>query len=227
MSERTIRLDIGAQANARADSHAAQSGNGGLDEQPEEENVDRFRRALTAGNEDSTSSSGSRQSDDAELSGEARGQDRPRRSDATQVSHARGVFGLFGGLNPVASVADDSSLPSDSAFGSAADLANEVADRIMVSADEGREARIFIRDDVMPGVEVRIAQEQGRWVVTFSIGDAFSFKVLEKAGQGIAEELAGRLSSSIEVNLVDASDPSGVPAHTFFAEPTRNEGAAS
>jgi hypothetical protein len=246
MSERMVRLDIGTQANARADSHSAQSGGGGFGERPTEEHVDQFRRALTGGDGESTPSGTTQSSPDA------------------QITQARGVFGLFGGLGrtspfvgelatpsvrgqqPTASSSAPSELfaaaggigaPAGSdaaAAGRAADdsgaadntsrLASEVADRILVSADDDREARVFIRDEVMPGVEVRIAQEQGRWLVEFTISDSKSFEVLDQAGEKIANELAERLRSTVEVRLIATTDPAGTPASTYFANPTAGSG---
>jgi hypothetical protein len=204
-----VRLDIGAQANGRADSQAAQSGNGGLDDSPEEESLDRFRRALAGGSADGDSLAASQPG-----------------AEARHASHAPlapGAFGLFGSIMQLSHI----TAPDDSAAASAtAHLADEVADRILVSSDEGREARIAIRNDVMPGVEVRITQEQGRWVVAFIVGDAGSLKVLENAGPTIADELANRLESGIEVQLIDASEPSGTPANTFFADPAQSDGAS-
>ena len=236
MSERMVRLDIGAQANGRADSQAAQSGNGGMDDGPGEENLDRFRRALAGGSVDGDSLAASQ-----------------AHAEARRASHslrAPGAFGLFGSMRatPFASDSSDSrraeslyeerlrrsaeQLPhttatDDSTAASATTrLADEVADRILVSSDEGREARIAIRNDVMPGVEVRITQERGRWVVAFIVSDAGSLKVLQNAGQRIADELANRLESGIEVQLIDASEPSGTPANTFFADPAQSDGAS-
>lgn len=225
MSERMVRLDIGAQANARSDSQTAQSGSGGLGGRAAEENIDRFRRSLAGDGEDCDSSGASQSRDDSRGAfGEQAGQGaypghaghggQPRDGHAQQAPQASGAFGLF------ASVHFDmqpSSVSSASDADHTALLINEVADRILVSADDGREARIHIRDDVMPGVEVRVAQQDGRWIVAFIISDASSFKVLEQAGQKIADELAERLQSAVEVQLIAASEPAATPANTFFA----------
>ena len=108
---------------------------------------------------------------------------------------------------------------------SASRLADEVADRILVSADDGREARVFIRDDVMPGVEIRITQDRGRWLVAFVISDSKSFEVLEQSGQKIADELATRLKCEVEVQLIAAESPDGKPRNTFLASSDNSAGA--
>jgi hypothetical protein len=210
-----VRLDIGAQANARADSQSAQSGNGGLDDSPGEERLDRFRRAL-AGSADGDSL--------------AAAQPRAEAQHASHSSQAPGAFGLFGSVMhaPLPPMPALQNTPADdsAAANTTARLAGEVADRILVSGDDGREARIAVRNDVMPGVEVRITQEQGRWVVAFIVSDAGSFKVLENAGQTIADQLANRLRSGVEVKLIDASEPNGTPANTFFADPAQSDGVS-
>lgn len=114
---------------------------------------------------------------------------------------------------------------SGAADSSASRLADEVADRILVSADDGREARVFVRDDVMPGVEIRITQDQGRWLVAFIIGDGKSFEVLERAGQKIADELATRLKCDVEVQLIAAESPDGKPRNSFLASSDNSTGA--
>jgi hypothetical protein len=211
-----VRLDIGAQANARTDGQSAQSGNGGLDDSPGEESLDRFRRALAGGSADGESMAAS--------------QSRAEARHASHLSQAPGAFGLFGSVMhaplPPMPPAQNTRADDSAAANATARLADEVADRILISADDGREARIAVRNDVMPGVEVRITQEQGRWVVAFIVSDAGSFEVLENAGQTIADQLANRLRSGVEVKLIDASEPNGTPANTFFADPAQSDGVS-
>ena len=207
MSERTVRLDVGTQANSRTDSQTTQSGGGGLGERPAEENIDRFRRSLAG---------------DAEAD-EACTASQPR--DASQATQASGAFSLFGSLNfysPPAESVDTIRAAADCT----ARLVSEVADRILICVDEDREARVHVREDVMPGVEVRIAQERGGWVVAFIISDAGSFKVLAQAGQRIADELADRLQSAVEVQLIAASEPDAIPTNTFFADAAQSIGVS-
>ncbi|WP_129781703.1 hypothetical protein [Peristeroidobacter soli] len=199
MSERTVRLDIGAQANTRADSSGAHAGSGGLGEQAAEEHVDRFRRALAGADEVSASSTTARSSD-------------------AQTPNALGAFGLFGGMSRAPQFESETSTslaPGRQPVTSR--LASEVADRILVSADADREARIFIREDVLPGVEVRITQEHGRWLVEFAISDARSFEILDHAGEQLAGELAERLRSDVEVRLVFSALPGDAVESTYFA----------
>lgn len=221
MSERMVRLDVRAQADVRADSRGAQQGGEGLDERAAEENVDRFRRALGDDN------SGAASTRDAQSVGNAQSFHTRDAEEESTSWRDRGAFGLFGSLTPPSPAHIEPHLTTTSgvAESGASRLASEVADRILVSADDGREARVFIRDDVMPGVEVRITQEQGRWLVAFTISDGKSFEVLAQAGQKMADELTVKLKCEVEVQLIPSEQPDGSPTHTFFSN-AENDGGA-
>lgn len=129
------------------------------------------------------------------------------------------IAGAATGAVPVASA------PSGEDGYAAADqagrLTEALAERILISADGGREARITLSAEVLPGVELHLSQEQGRWVVRFEATDAASFELLAKSGLWMAGELAQRLRSGVEIRVTDQPDagPDSVPAWTFLADP--------
>ncbi len=174
---------------------------------------------------------------------------------AGESGHARGVFGLFGHLRAGNSThgsgisgPDAQSLaglgtsgapvPAGSQAGLAeaapeeprsaglGRLTDEMAERILVSADGAREVRIVVRDDVLAGVELRMRQQEGRWVVGFVVTDASSLKVLEGASSMLARELAKRLQCGVEVRLTDGSagGSEDEPSFTSFADAPRTVG---
>ncbi len=220
MSERRIGLDVAGGG----DHLPNQSGAAGGRDPASQEQAERFRRALTRdGSPDSATDAG---------------------AAAAQHPRTRGPFDLFGRRSDPAPAADPQPIPS-AAPGAAVSAplpadadapqrtndrvwkaAAEVAARILVSADAEREARVYIREDVLPGVELRIRQDQGRWVVTFLVADTTSFGMLSQAAGMIATELARRLRSSVEVQLTAARGPetSDEPALTFFADPPDGSG---
>ncbi len=222
MSEHRIGLDVAGGGGGHLQN---QSGSAGNRDPASQEHADRFRRALTGDGSPESSSEAS--------------------PVPAQHPRARGPFDLFGRRSDPAPAADPQSIPS-AALGAAfsaqrpADVdatperdndrawkaAAEVAARILVSADEEREARVYIREDVLAGVELRIRRDQGRWVVTFLVADTTSFGVLSQAAGMIATELARRLRSSVEVQLTAARGPetSDEPALTFFADPPDGSG---
>jgi hypothetical protein len=204
MTERRIRLDIAA--GGRADHQSPRSGAGGERDPASQEEIDRFRSVLAGG----------------APAGEGGDYSGPP-PEARDVGHARGAFDLFGQAPRDARDRD----ARDPAGGCAAKLADEVAERILVSDDDGHEARVYIRDDVLPGVELRLRQAEGRWVISFLVTDVTSFALLEQHGARIADELAGRLQSAVEVELSDPRGPDAerVPARTFFAEPPTRYGS--
>ncbi len=223
MSDRSIRLDTAT--SGLADQTARQPSAGYRDSASQEE-ADRFRRALA-------------DSPEAQIPAAPR--------DPGDVPHARGAFGLFGrqraahaaaALTAGAAGAPPPVLPADHVDGVPRDrgepanpwqVADEVAERILVSGDGGREACIVIRDDVLPGVEVRVSQEQGRWVVAFLVAEAASFELLERAGADIAQVLAGRLGSGVELRLAHRSTQQSPKetARCFFADPSVQKEAIS
>ncbi len=235
MSERSVRLDMAA--TGLAEHQASQSG--AEERNPaDDEQVARFRRALADGS--GTDGGGTAREVDAAVH---------------ESGHARGAFGLFGrgirsgggaplpdvtaGLiagaspfevgpqGPRGTYATEEPVERG-APGDVWKLADEMAERILVSADGSREVRVAVRDDVMAGVELRMVQEQGRWVVEFVVTDAMSFELLERAGGMIADELAKRLRSGVEVRLKNPTDRGAddEPVCTFFADAPGLSGGA-
>jgi hypothetical protein len=217
MSERRIRLDIAG--GGRADHETQRFGAGEQDNSASEEQVDRFRQALTSGAADDVDSAGNPASGTPA-------------SPARNGARPRGAFDLFGpaGLQPVAALpssTQDDTPEADPSDGSAGRFACEVAERILVSADDQQEVRVLIRDDVLPGVELRLHRADGRWVVGFSVTDATSFALIEQAGDKIAGDLAARLESDVEVRLAGPEDlEAGEESYqSFFADPRPSGGA--
>ena len=237
MSERRIRLDIAG--GGRADHEAQRFGAGEQHNSASEEQVDRFRRALTSGAAEGADSTGDPASGTPA-------------SPARNGARPRGAFDLFGragrsggvdaqlpggaetllagaGLQPAAALpcsVHGEAPEADPSDGSAARFACEVAERILVSADDQQEVRVLIRDDVLPGVELRLRRADGRWVVGFTVTDAASFALIEQAGDRIAGDLASRLESGVEVRLAGPQDlQTGEESyHSFFADPRPHGG---
>jgi hypothetical protein len=191
MSDRPVRLDLRAQADARASAQTSHSQRDGAREQPSQDQLDRFRDALG-------SKAGGDESDGAR-------------------QELASPFALFGLARAVSLQLEGAA--SDGA-GRLTVLADEIAERILVAEDGGNDARILIQEDILPGVEVRIRREQGRWIVTFSIADPDSFRLLEASGDQITAELAQRLRSEVEVQLIDVLSDSHAPVRVFIAVAT-------
>jgi hypothetical protein len=203
MSERTIRLrtDTGGLAD-----HAASQSHAGGGHPPSEEQVARFRTALAA--------DGQGDADRTEAAASAA---------AGEQAYARGAFGLFGPAR--AQAQEMPGAPPER--GPAWQLADQVAERILVSAEGAREVRVVVRDDVLAGVELRITQQQGRWVIGFVVTDAASFAAIERSGQTFADQLAQRLRCGVDVRLTDQESADGEPQCTFFADPPALQEGAS
>jgi len=244
MSERRIRLDIAV--GGHAEHQSAHSGAGDGRNSAGEEHVDRFRQALTGGGKGNVDGAkGSNGADGAgggadAAAGSSGGSSPPQ-------ARLRGAFDLFGrgagrsaaGAQPpggteallagagtgmaaamLPGVRTEDSI-GGRAGGGAGRFACQMAERILVSADGQHEARIFIRDDVLPGVELRVHLTGGRWAVEFTVTDAGSFALIEEAGDQIAGTLAARLRSGVEVQLTrPGSSRAGIELHRrFLADP--------
>lgn len=117
-----------------------------------------------------------------------------------------GPFALF---RPAAGGQEAAAPPAPSAAG-LAELAEAVAERILVSEEGGADAevRIRIRDGVMPGVEVRLKWAEGRVQVEFACANADSRTFLEGRREALADLLAERTGEEVEVR-VSADDGTG------------------
>jgi hypothetical protein len=236
MSERRIRLDIAS--GGRADHEAQRFGAGEQHNSASEEQVDRFRRALTSGAAEGVDTAGDPAS--GIPASPSRNGARPRgafdlfgRAGSTrgvdaQLSGGAETLLASAGLQPAAAMpsAQGEAPEADLADGSAERFAYEVAERILVSADDQQEVRVLIRDDVLPGVELRMCRADGRWVVGFTVTDAASFALIEQAGDRIASDLATRLESGVEVRLTGPEDlEAGEESYqSFFAHPRPSVG---
>lgn len=95
-------------------------------------------------------------------------------------------------------------------------IAAAVAERILVSdgARPGeQEVRIQLKDNVLPGTEVRLRHEGGRLVVEFVCSNADSVRFLDGQRDGLAGLLNGRLKADVEVRVTasDGTDAGGHP----------------
>lgn len=92
-------------------------------------------------------------------------------------------------------------------------IVQAVADRVMVSegGDGAQEVRIHLKDSVLPGVEVRVRQEQGRMVVEFVSQNADSTRFLDAQRGALGAMLEGRLKTDVEVRVTtsDGTETSG------------------
>lgn len=193
MSDRPVRLDVRAQADARAGTQSSQSYRDQTHERPPQEQLDRFRSAL--GNK--------------AVGDEAQDSQQPP---------LESPFALFG-LARAVSIQLERSDPGERL----ATLANEIAERILVAEDGGNDACVVIQEEILPGVEVRIRREQGRWIVTFSISDPDSLQLLKTSGEKMTAELAQRLRGEVEVQLIDVTSGSNEPVCVFTAVDDRGE----
>jgi type III secretion system needle length determinant len=86
-------------------------------------------------------------------------------------------------------------------------LAAQLAERILVSAPDaagGREVRILLREDVLPGTEIRIQrQEGGALSVSFVTNDLRAEQILGGGAlSDLHNALAGKLQVEVQVRIV-------------------------
>lgn len=87
-----------------------------------------------------------------------------------------------------------------------------VAEQILVADNDGREeVRIQLKDSVLPGVEIRVRQDNGRTLIDFVCTNADSVRFLLGQQAGLASMLGGRLNSTVEVSVISSD---GTTAHT-------------
>lgn len=80
-------------------------------------------------------------------------------------------------------------------------------------SDGAQEVRIQLKDSVLPGVEVRVRQEQGRFVVEFVSQNADSTRFLDAQRGALCGLLEGRLKTDVEVRVI-ASDGTSTGGET-------------
>jgi hypothetical protein len=250
MSDRSVRLDLAA--GGLAERQAANSGGRGERGPASEDDMARFRQTLADPGREAQDAGGDPAARDAWNSSDpaARGA-----APQTQARGAFGLFGrargggaapaeAASGMAPGAWMAPGALAallpareapaadPTRGEMGTAAAadrarIAEQVAERILVSADGGREVRVSIRDEVLPGVELRLTQEQGRWVACFVATDAASLELLARAGEWMAGQLARRLRCGVEIRLAKGPDAADEPTATFLAESPAEDAAPS
>ncbi|MEJ0035237.1 MAG: type III secretion HpaP family protein [Gammaproteobacteria bacterium] len=195
MTERRVGLDIAAGGNAG--NSTMQGWSSEPDPSASREGAEQFRRALAG--------QGERESAAA--------------PDAATPEKLRGAFDLFGPRARGAWAAADLEQQS---LNDLRQVAVDAAARIRVSADDEREAQVDVSEDVLPGVQVRIRRDQGRWEVTFLVSDSASLELLERSAATLARTLAARLRSAVEVRVTAVGDAER-PACTFIADPPAGE----
>lgn len=127
---------------------------------------------------------------------------------AERADEAPRPFALFGAA--AAPLAGASSQP-DATAGEAAELGRTLAasaERLLVSEDggNGREVRIDLKDELLPGVSVRIYEDQGRLVTAFVCASEDARERLNAWAPGFAAELAQSLRREVLVQ-VQTDDP--------------------
>ena len=98
--------------------------------------------------------------------------------------------------------------------GSVGEIAQAVADRILVGEADAagdRDVRIFLKDSVLGGTEVRVRTAGDQLQVAFLPGSADAQNFLAGRQGELASELGQRLNRAVEVTVAerDAADPGG------------------
>lgn len=122
---------------------------------------------------------------------------------------AASPFDLFRPMpTPLASAnAPEAAAPPPSA--DLREIVEVVAERMLVADTEtGQEVRIQLKDSVLPGVEIRIRQQEGRIVVEFVCANADSARFLTGQQDGLAALLGERLQTAAEVTITTADGTS-------------------
>ena len=110
-----------------------------------------------------------------------------------------------------------------------AQVIEETVSRMLV-ADATRggpaEVRVHLRDDLLPGTEVRVSEQAGRLEVHFVATDAASITWLAAQAEAIAGEISRRLRRDVRVSVrrdgddgEHVADGSGAPAESLPAGP--------
>ena len=155
-----------------------------------------------------------------------------RRSEAggrEQPEGAPGIFGLFSAStssnSSLAPLVQDGALPApqgaDALPSAVRDVVSAVADRLLVCTEVTQEVRMQIKPNVLPGVEVRVAQDAGRWAVSFYVQDATSLSLLNGAREHAAAALAQRLRQEVDVRVtaVHSGDEDFAEAWRLHGQP--------
>jgi hypothetical protein len=241
MSDRSVRLDLAA--GGLAERQAANSGGRGERGPASEDDMARFRQTLADPGREAQDAGGDPAARGAAPQTQARGAfglfGRARGGGAAPAEAASGMApgawmapGALAALLPAREAPAADPTRGEMGTAAAADrarIAEQVAERILVSADGGREVRVSIRDEVLPGVELRLTQEQGRWVACFVTTDAASLELLARAGEWMAGQLARRLRCGVEIRLAKGPDADAAdePTATCLAESPAEDAAPS
>ncbi|WP_142848233.1 type III secretion HpaP family protein [Telmatospirillum sp. J64-1] len=102
--------------------------------------------------------------------------------------------------------------PSPLASADLTALADTVAERILVSdenADGSQEVRIQLKENVLPGTEIRLRHEGGRLVVELVCANADSLRFLDSQRDGLSSLLNSRLKDEVQVRVTPAGPGEG------------------
>lgn len=130
----------------------------------------------------------------------------------------RGAFGLLRTLR----VNGGDPAPPEPSPVNLVTLVSQLSEQVSVLADGGRKVRIVMRDDVLPGVDVTISEEQGRWCIDFTASHTGSFIALADSGMQIVNEVSKRVDRDIHMQLRRA--PRAMPEYEWLNDSSRHQG---
>jgi type III secretion system needle length determinant len=102
-------------------------------------------------------------------------------------------------------------------------LLQEIASRILVSDPSGgapREIRIAVKEDVFPGLEIRIAEADGRLRIQLVALPGADVALLQGQIASLAEHLGRRLKRELEVELLIEQDEDAPDANAGGTGPS-------
>ena len=152
------------------------------DDRPQNDRVEERDERQESG-DDSDDSGGQKQQ---KKKGESQSKDMPSPGDAILQSLAKG--------DPMASRVEATSQTSNAE--TLEGIVQQVADKMLVSdASGGREVRIFLKNSVLPGTEVRITQNAGKMQVQFVTDSNKSQDILAQNQAALQQRLSEKLST--------------------------------
>ena len=159
------------------------------DDAPKDERVDERDERQQSGDDSGDSDGNSQQKKKGD----------PQTKEAQSLGDA--ILQAFGGKGEgqaVAKAEGSQAAGSQSLEG----IVQQVADKILVSdVSGGREVRIFLKDSVLPGTEVRITQNAGKMQVQFVTDSSKSQDLLAQNQAVLQQRLNDKLSTDVVVSV--------------------------